>query len=79
MLILKAKESKEIADRCLSEKEDMYKQCEGQRSEMSAIMLNYKTDHEKSLQKKDKDIESLKEKLKSIESKHKKEVRSFLE
>lgn len=52
----------------------MFAQCEGQRSQMSSIMQGYKTDHDKNLEKKEKEIESLKQKLETLKNKHKKEV-----
>lgn len=64
---------KELADQCTSEKEDMYKQCEGQKSEMTSIMQNYKSDHDKQMAKKEKEIKALKYKLEITTNKHKTE------
>jgi uncharacterized protein YlxW (UPF0749 family) len=53
----------------------MFSQCEGQRTEMSSIMQGYKTDLDKNLSKKEKEVETLKNKIETMKTKHKKEVR----
>lgn len=53
----------------------MFAQCEGQRSQMSSIMLGYKSDLETNHAKKDKEIETLKHKLETMKTKLKKEVK----
>ncbi|XP_060556827.1 putative leucine-rich repeat-containing protein DDB_G0290503 [Ruditapes philippinarum] len=69
-----ATESKKHAAKCQSEKEQMFSQCEGQRTEMSSIMQGYKTDLDKNLSKKEKEVETLKNKIETMKTKHKKEV-----
>ena len=57
---MQVREMNEITEKCIKEKEDMYKKCEHQRSEMSTIMQNYKTDNDRLVTVKEKEIESLK-------------------
>ncbi|XP_045196675.2 interaptin-like [Mercenaria mercenaria] len=69
-----AKESKEYAEKCLAEKDQMFSQCESQRTEMSSIMQGYRSDLDKNLTKKEKEVETLKHKLETMKTKHKKEM-----
>lgn len=52
----------------------MQKLCEKEKSQMSSIMQSYKTEGDKLVDKKDKEIESLKQKLKQEKENSKKEV-----
>ena len=53
-------EMQEVTEGCMKEKEEMFKKCEEQRTQMSAIMQNYKKDSDKVVSAKNKEIESLK-------------------
>ena len=66
-----------LSEKSVKEKEAMHKQCEMDRNQMCSIMESYKIDGDKFIEERDKEIATLKQKLKE-EKENKKQVEYIL-
>lgn len=70
---------KVLADRCVAEKEAAVLDCETQRARMMQIMEDYKSDNDKNLATKVKEVQTLKAELENLKKKQTNKVGKILQ